>query len=243
MSNILLIGKDLPDGIDFAESLAGTDNTIFTSAKSVSDVNSFESERIYACIWNRSSAVSAHSLMINAETKLENFDHVIFYFDTTYYCSKFELDKTEEISAAVDTMMNSYFNAAGELIKRADQKKEKLTVSFLIRTYPSKNEIALSGSKTSGMVPASIIVSTAEAAFTALAENFATYVADRDYLSVILAKCTYTNELYKNERAIASWLKEAYSTVTNSKNKQSIKNACNWNKAGGKISIGFSLFK
>lgn len=242
MSNILLISKDLPDGIEFAESLAGTDNIVFSSANSMNEVTGFEAERIFAATWNKSSAISAHSFLINAETKLESIDHVIFYFDTSYFCSKFELDKTEEISSAVDTMMNCYFYAAGELIKRIDQKKENITVSFLVKNYPSKNEIAVN-SKVGNILPASLIVSAAEAAFTSLAENFAAFTSGREYLYVILGKCAFNNELYKNEQGLASWVNDAYTTVKNLKNKQSVKHACSWNKAGAKIQTGFSLFK
>lgn len=243
MSNILLIGKDLPDGNAFAEALAGSENTVFTSAKSENEGVNFESEKIFATKWNKSSAISAHSLLINAETKLGQINHVVFYFDTTYFVTKFELDKTEEVSVAIDTMVNPFLYASGELIKRADQKKEKLTVSFLVKNYPSKCEVTLNSSKNPGILPASIIVSTAEAAFTSLAENFASYVKDRDYLSVILGKCNSANELYKSEKNLAQWLNDAYVSVNTAKVKQNGKHACTWNKAGAKISTGFSLFK
>ena len=98
-------------------------------------------------------------------------------------------------------------------------------------------------SKTAGLVPASTVVSAAQAAFCAIAENFATNVADRDYLSVVLAKCGFTNEFYKNEDGIADWVVSVLNTVKTLKNPQTVKQACSWNKVGGKLSTGFSLFK
>ncbi len=241
MSNTLLIGKDLPDGLGFAEVLADSGRSVFGTAKSDADAAKFESEKIYATTWNKASAVSAHSVIIQAETKLESFDEVVFYFDAANFCTQFELDRTEDLSNGIDSMISSFLYASTELLKRLDQRKEKASVLFLIKEYPSKYEMLFS--KTAGIVPASTVVSAAQAAFCANAENFATNVADRDYLSVVLAKCGFTNEFYKNEDGIADWVVSALNTVKTLKNPQTVKQACNWNKVGGKLSTGFSLFK
>ena len=241
MSKTLLIGKDLPDSLAFAEVLADSGRSVFGVAKSEADAAKFESERIFATTWNKSSAVSAHSVIIKAETKLETLDEVIFYFDASNFCSQFELDRTEDISNGIDTMFSGFIYSTNELLKRIDQRKEKISVLFLIKEYPSKYDII--SSKTTGLVPASTIVSAAQASFCALAESFATNVADRDYLSVILAKCAYSNELYKNEDAIADWTISAFNTVKTMRNPQTVKQATTWNKVGAKVSTGFSLFK
>lgn len=241
MSNTLLIGKDLPDSLAFAEVLADSGRSVFGTAKSEADAAKFESEKIYATTWNKASAVSAHSVIIQAETKLESFDEVVFYFDAANFCTQFELDRTEDLSNGIDSMISSFLYASTELLKRLDQRKEKASVLFLIKEYPSKYEML--SSKTAGLVPASTVVSAAQAAFCAIAENFATNVADRDYLSVVLAKCGFTNDFYKNEDGIADWVVSALNTVKTLKNPQTVKQACNWNKVGGKLSTGFSLFK
>ena len=241
MSNTLFLGKDLPDGLGFAEVLADSGRSVFGIAKSEADAAKFDSEKIYATTWNKSSAVSAHSVIIRAETKLETFDEVVFYFDAANFCTQFEIDRTEDISNAVDTMLNGYLFATNELLKRLDQRKELVSVVFLVKEYPSKYELI--SSKAAGIVPASTIVSAAQAAFCALAESFSTNVADRDYLSVILTKCAYSNELYKNEDAIAEWTISAFNTVKTMKNPQTVKQATTWNKVGSKLSTGFSLFK
>jgi hypothetical protein len=241
MSNTLFLGKDLPDGLNFAEVLADSGRSVFAIAKSEADAAKFDSEKIFASTWNKSSAVSAHSVIIRAETKLESFDEVVFYFDAANFCSQFEIDRTEDISNAVDTMINGFFFATAELLKRLDQRKEKVTVAFLVKEYPSKYDLI--SSKAAGIVPASTFVSAAQAAFCALAESFSTNVGERDYLSVILAKCAYSNELYKNEDAIAEWTISAFDTVKTLKNPQTLKQATNWNKVGSKVSTGFSLFE
>ena len=241
MSNTFFIGKDLPDGLGFAEALADSGRLVFGIAKNDSEAAKFESEKIFATTWNKSSAVSAHSVIIQAETRLENLDEVVFYFDTSSFCSQFELDRTEDISNGIDTMISGFIFAANELLKRIDQRKEKITVAFLIKEYPSKYEMI--ASKTAGIVPPSTVVSAAQAAFCSLAENFSTNVADRDYLSVLLAKCAFSNEFYKNEDGIADWLVNALDSIKTMKNPQTVKQAGVWNKVGAKVSTGFALFR
>ncbi len=241
MSNTLFIGKDLPDGLAFAEALADSGRSVFGTAKSEADAAKFESEKIFATTWNKSSAVSSHSVIIRAETKLENLDEAVFYFDASSFCSQFELDRTEDISNGIDTMISGFIYAGTELLKRIDQRKEKVSVVFLIKEYPSKYDMI--SSKVSGIVPASTVVSAAQAAFGAIAESFATNVADRDYLSVVLGKCAYSNEFYKNEDGIADWTVSVLNTLKTLKNPQSVKHACTWNKVGAKVSTGFALFR
>lgn len=241
MSNILIIGKDLPDSIELAEAFAETGKTVYTSAKSAADADKFESEKIYATTWNKSSAISAHSLIIKAETKLEDINEVLFYFDTNYFCSKFELDKSEEIANAVDQMINQYLYTTAELLKRIDQRKEKILVSFLLREYPSKLEAV--NSKNGATLPASAIVSAAQQSFISIAESFSTNISDRSYLSVLLANCNPVNENYKNEKSIAVWLAASMETIKGQKNPQTVKQASTWNKVGSKVSSGFPFFK
>ena len=241
MSNTLIIGKDLPSALDFAQALASTGRKIFAIARNQTEEASFESENIFTSTWNKSSAVSAHSTLIKAETRLETLDEVVFYFDTEYFCSSYELDKTEDLSNAVDTMINAFLYSSTELLHRIDQKKEKIFVSFLLKEYPSKAEAALS--KTPGISPASAVVSAAQQAFSSIAESFASNAAGRPYLWVTLAKCNRQNELYANETELAKWLASAFDTVKQPKNPQNVKQALTWNKAGSKIQTGFTLFK
>ena len=93
------------------------------------------------------------------------------------------------------------------------------------------------------MHPTSNLVNAAQQAFISLAENISTLVSDKSYLSVILAKCDPSNELFDNEKQIAEWITQGIDTVKSMKNHQTIKQAGTWNKVGAKISTGFSLFK
>lgn len=242
MSDILIAGKEMPDSADLAESLAKTNRTVMTAGKADLDLSTFEAEGIYSCLWNRSSAISARSFLLQGETKLKELNEYVIVFDSKYYASKFELDRTENVSSAVDTMIASYQFIINELTLRLEQRKDPVTVMFLAKTYPSKSEM-VHGGRSANIVPTSNIVNSAQAAFISLAENFATYVNEKPYLSVVLAKCEISSDDYDNEVSIGEWIGKTMDSFANSKSKQSVKQASTWQKVGGKVSSGFSLFK
>ena len=242
MGDILILGKDLPDCLDFAEAFVAS-RKVFCVAKEESDATDFEAEGIQAASWNRASAISSRALLIKAETRLEELNQIVIYFDSYYFGTKFELDRTEDISLAIDTMISSFQYFINELLLRLEQRKENVTLVFLAKTYPSKAEQLHSGNKNMNIHPTSNIVSSAQAAFISLAENVATLVSDKQYLSVLLAKCDQTNELFNSEKQLGNWVKESINAIEGFKNHQGVKQACTWVKAGGKVSNGFSLFK
>ena len=242
MSDILIVGKDLPDSLDFAEAFVAT-RKVFCVARDESEVQNFEAEGIVAATWNRASAISSRSLIIKAETKLEELNQYVLLFDSYWFATKFELDRTEDVSVAIETMVSSFQYFVNELSLRLEQRKEPVTVAFVVKTYPSKAELVHSGNKSINLHPTSNIVNAAQQAFISLAENFATLVSDKPYLSVMLAKCDHTNELFSSDKQLGTWVKECINAMEGFKSRQSVKQACSWVKAGGKVSNGFSLFK
>ena len=70
MSELLLIGKELPDCLDFAESLSKNGRKIFTTSKDDNKIADFEAENIFSTSWNKASAISSRALLIKNETKL-----------------------------------------------------------------------------------------------------------------------------------------------------------------------------
>ena len=242
MGDILIVGKDLPDCLDFSEGFVAT-RRVYGVARDEGEASNFEAEGIFASTWNRSSAISSRSLLIKAETKLEELNEFVIYFDSYWYAQQFELDRTEDVSSAIDMMISSYQFFINELLVRLEQRKDPVTVVFLAKTYPSKVENLRSGSKNVNIHPTSNIVNAAQQAFISLAENFATLVSDKQYLSVLLSKCEQTNELFTSEKRLATWVKESISVIEGYKSHQNVKQACSWVKAGGKVSNGFALFK
>ena len=242
MADILIVGKDLPDSLDFAEAFVTT-RKVFGVVHDEGEAGNFEAQGIMATTWNRASAISSRSLIIKAETKLEQLNEYVLFFDSYWFGTRFELDRTEDVSVAVETMISSFQYFINELTLRLEQRKEPVTVAFVVKTYPSKAEIVHSGSKNINLHPTSNIVNAAQQAFISMAENFATLVSDRQYLSVLLAKCDQTNELCNSDKELGKWVKESLGVIEGFKTRQNVKQACSWVKAGGKISNGFSLFK
>ncbi|MBO4858329.1 MAG: hypothetical protein J5527_07430 [Treponema sp.] len=242
MSDILFIGKDLPDSIDFAEGLASINRNVFTSTKDETEAENFAAENIFSATWNKTSAISARSFLIKAETKFPDINEYLLYFDSYYYSTKFELDKTEYVTAATDSLISSYQLFINELLSRLEQKKEPSVIAFMAKTYPSKYEVLHNGTKGVNIHPASNIVSAAQEAFLSLAENTSTLVGERPYLSVLLSKCDYTNEFFSSEKQLASWLAQGIDSIKGMKNHQTAKQAGTWVKAGAKIPTGLSLF-
>ncbi len=242
MSDILIIGKDLPDCQDFAEAFVAT-RRVFCVARDEAQTADFEGEGIFSSTWNRSSAISSRSLLIRAETRLEELNQIVLFFDSAYFATKFPLDRTDDVSLAIDTMISSFQYFINELMLRLEQRKDPVTLVFLAKTHPSKVENLRSGNRNLNIHPTSNIVNSAQQAFIALAENFATLVGERQYLSVLLAKCDQSNELYNSDKQLGNWVKESLATIEGFKNHQGIKQACNWVRAGTKVSNGFSLFK
>ena len=242
MSDILFIGKDLPDSIDFAEGLASINRNVFTTTKNETEAGNFAAENIFSATWNKTSAISARAYLIKAETKFPEINEYLFYFDSYYYSTKFDLDKTEYVTAATDSLISSYQLFINELLTRLEQKKEPSVLAFVAKTYPSKYEVLHNGTKGVNIHPASNIVSAAQEAFLSLAENTSTLVGERPYLSVLLSKCDYTNEFFSSEKQLASWLAQGIDSIKGMKNHQTAKQAGTWVKAGAKIPTGLSLF-
>ena len=80
MADILIVGKDLPDSLDFAEAFVAT-RKVFGVVRDEGEAGNFEAEGILATTWNRASAISSRSLIIKAETKLEQLDEFVLFGD------------------------------------------------------------------------------------------------------------------------------------------------------------------
>lgn len=228
MAKILLIGKDIPEAYDFAKGLLGSENAVFAAESDSSTDSDSYNDKIYTSSWNKSSAISAHSFLIKAETKLDGIDGVVFYFDADFLSKKFIDNRSDEISTAIDSMISPFLYITDEILRRAEQKREKLSVGFLI-----KNQNAAANTK---------IVDVSLAAFTRLAEKFSENVIERDYLRVFLAKSLTASENFGTEHQLGEWTLSAILSIHDSK-KQNVKQATSWNKAGAKLGSGFSLFK
>lgn len=238
MANILVVGKDLPESENLIKSFELQGHKTFTTANSDFSI---DSDNIFTFSWNRTSSISAKTLLIQAESKLSQIDRVLIVFDAPAFSTKFESDRIEDCTQAVENMISSYVYFCQTLISRLAQKPHKVTVGFYLKNVTSKAEAATT--KAGTQTPCSNCVSIAQGAFVSLAENFGISFYQLDQVSVFLCQSDVTNDLYTNERDTGSWILSYFDAEDNLKQRQNAKQSLTWTKVGGKMPGSFSLFK
>ncbi len=237
MANVLILGKDLPESTDFIKSFELNAHKIFTPVKTGSIVN-MDNDNIITCNWNKASAISTKAMLIQAESRLENLDKIIIYFDACHFAENFQNDRVDELTAAMENMIYGYQYLIGELLTRFRQKAPDCQILFLLQTVPSKATL----SKNPGAVPCNLSVAAAQKAFEALAENAAYSFYDLNSVTPIIAVCDPSNSLYRQDHGLGEWALTFTDTVSQMKNRPTLKQCTSWIKAGSK-SLGLSIFK
>lgn len=240
MANILVVGKDLPESENLIKSFELKEHKIFaTTGSEIS--TSIESENIFSFAWNKASSISAKTLLIMAESKLITIDRVLIIFDGTYYAKKYESEKIEDCTQAVENMISGYIYFCQTLLNRLSQKNKECTVSFYLKPAVTKADIAAAKGVT--QAPCTNNVAVAQAAFKALAENTCVALCEIQNTSVFLCQAEPGSELYSNDRETGNWINDYFDSIEKLKNKPSAKQSLTWVKTGGKMAGGFSLFK
>lgn len=252
---ILIAGKDLPEGLDFADGiLMSGRNVVATTSKSTNVKNPAEGE-IAPVVWNKMSPVSAQSVILECENKFRRLDEAVLVFDEMAFAEKFEGFSLENCSKGVDEMILGYQFMTEELLSKFEKRYslgyssyEQIKPAKIIMYYkssPSENDIIKNASlRNSVTCAAGPIVAAASSAFVAFAENIAAVFGNRDFVNIVLVKGDFSNELCKNERNFASWLCSYMDEIDTMKNKISVKQSLAWVKAGAKSpSSGFGFLR
>ena len=238
--NILIAGKDIPFCSDFAQQLLLSGCNVVAAGKTDSPESSVPSE-VKAVSWNKSSAISARSVIIQAET-LHNFaDDAILYFDAPQFVAQFGSLTSDSCAPAADAMILGYQYLTIELLNRIEQHKAKSRIIFLLKTCPTTAETSRSASlKKTVSSPANAIVAAAEASFATFAENIAATTEESQYASVLLVTGDSQNETMQNDRTLAKWL---FGYIDALDAKKDAQKSSSWIKAGAKAPAGFALFR
>ena len=237
MANILMVGKDLPESESLLKSFELQGHKVFATANSDISLNN---SNIFAFSWNKASSISARTLLVQAESKLVNIDRVLIVFDAQNYSTKYESERIEDYTQAIENMVSGYAYFCQTLLTRLAQKNDKITVGFYLKTVATKASMALA--KNANQTPCTNTVAIAQGAFEALAENFAVSLYQLSNVSVFLCQSDITNPLYNDERETGSTLLSYFDAIDKMKNRMNAKASCTWVKAGGKLG-GFGLFK
>lgn len=239
---VLLAGKEYPGGSALASSAVNHNRNVVITTSPLSDapVESLESSGIVTVSWNKSSSVSARSIVLQAENTFQHVDEAVLVFDTAWFSPNFQAMTPELCSRAVDTMISSYLYLSMELMNRFVKLKNG-TLVFMLKSAPGLAEmptsVTLRGDTSA--VPAGILPASAEAAFRVLAESMAAKYAEREGVKVFLVRADYETP----DSQFAGWMFEYLDAVYVSKMKQDARHAAQWVKIGSKPQAGFSLFR
>ena len=241
---ILIAGKDLPYGGDFADGMALAGYNVVVTGNPESDGAAVTAGDIVIASWNRPSSVSARSLVLQAENAFTVIDETVLYFDAAVYAQQFTALSPEECTRAIDTMISGYHYLTMEILSRIEQRKESGKLIYIVRHHPSMADVIRSSAiRSSTASAAGPFVSSAEAAFTAFAENIAAYAGDKQNVSVVLVSCDVQNDAAEKDGSLASWLADYLAALDGAKSRRSAKQSLSWIKAGSKApgSLGQNL--
>ena len=239
---VLFAGKEYPAGSALASAAVNHNrNVVITVPAMVDEIkDSLETAGTTAATWNKSSSVSARSVILHAENAYQHVDEAILNFDTSWFAPNFK-DMTPEIcSKAIDSMISSYLYLTMEVISRFS-KTEGGTIVFMLKTAPGHADMVNSTSIKSenSNFPVGILPSTAESAFKALAESIAAKYAEKNGIKVFLVKADHDTP----DSHFAGWMFEYLDAIYVAKAKNDPRHAIQWVKVGSKPQIGFSLFR
>ncbi len=238
---ILVVGNDASSVYDFSEALTLGDFSVAVADDSADKTT--PPAGVHAMAWNKSSAVSARSLIIQTETSIGAVDDYIMYFDSALYAGLFSSFTADNCQKACDAMITSFQYATMEALTRIQQRHEPSRLVFVVKTQPTiKDCLLLPASRAGISTPANAFVAAGEAAFANFAENIAAFAAEKDGVSVLLVIADPQNETAQKASAFASWLTSYIDALDSQTHKPSAKNAVSWVKAGAKAPGGFSLF-
>lgn len=180
--------------------------------------------------WNRSSPISAHSVIINAENYFRQIDGAVLFFDSLAYDKIFTHNTIDEFTRATDELILGYNYLTLELLRRfSDHNPGKLF--FVLQSQETKADSIKNPSK-QPMTQQSLglITSMAQNAFKSFAENVAAEnynptgcfvylletspeTSEEQILSWIATKMQEDLPVYKNPKNAVTW----QSTETKSK--------------------------
>lgn len=177
--------------------------------------------------WNKSSPLSARSLVLQTATIFGRMDEAVLYFDEELYASKAEKMDSEEIVRGCDEMVAGYQYLALEVLN-AFQRREtadgKGKLVFLLKETPDRIDVLRNPAVKNGLSPiASPLVASGAASFAAFAENMAAVCSDSIFVDVVLVRGDGTMEGFRRDDETGRWLGnylEQMSTTDSSERKE-----------------------
>ena len=226
---MLFAGKEYPAGSALASAAINHRRNVVVTVPATMETlpESLAASEIAVAAWNKSSSVSARSVILQAENAFHRVDEAVLYFDTAWFSPRFQTVTPELCSRAVDEMISSYLYLSMELTTRFTKLKGG-TIIFMLKAAPGLAD-----------APSGILPAAAEADFRVLAESTAAKYADKDGLRFLLVRTDYDT----SDGQFAGWMFEYLDALLVSKVKQDTRHTVQWVKLGAKPSAGFNLFR
>ena len=227
----LIAGKEYPLCENFAHFLEKNGAKVM-----VTGVQDSSQSQLSYFSWNRSSAISARSLVLETETLLGQTDIAFVIFDTEQYVDSFSKMTMNGISKAMDFLFIGYFQLIMELVNRFT-KLGKGNICFLLKRHPSLADIHKNPKKMD-TIPVNPLLSAAENSFLTFAENLAIKYAQTKIGMQLVDYSGIVNE----QESLYPWLIE-YLDQAFENPELTEKNAAKWITPGKKYSSSWGLFK
>lgn len=245
---ILIAGKNIPDGSDFASSLSVKGRTVITTTSPEQNAETITENGYTAVPWNRASALSARSLILSCMNVSNHLDEVVLYFDEAQCAVDFNHATATETARIIDELIVGYQYLVSEAVARFEQKKlrnEPISMGKLIFIYkvnPSQSDAAVNPTLRASATLSSPHIAASAAAFKAFAENTAALHAESDTVYPLLVICDASMEVSHRDNTLASWLADYINSIDELKKRPAAKQLVSWVKAGTKKAGGFLPF-
>lgn len=229
---ILIAGKEFPFCDAFVNyAVANRYNVMVTLSQTGENPRKPEPP-VAEFIWNRSSPISARSLVLQTENTFKSLDCAFLIFDTASYVTDFERMSAETLSRGMDTLFAGYIYLCSELLDRF-QKRGGGILCFILEKHPKLVDLA----KSNAMPPAGPLVAAAEAAFKSFAENISARESANP-MNIHLIECpSGIDEKVTLVPWLYSYLEKAAISPT-----MGVKNIARWVTPGTKFSSGRPFF-
>lgn len=215
---VLLVGKDFNEAQSFTGGLKDHDRSL-----AIAGDKSFT--------WNKSSPISARTLILQCANTFGSIAETVLYFDENIIAAKFQKRDLQTCSQVNDEYILGYQYLAVELLQRYKNHPGK--IAFVYKSLPKT------------MANANPFVRAAAASFCAFAQATANDLIqslDSEIIPTVLVKVDAENEQYKLDSALSDWLCSYFDALDDTKIKPDAKHPASWIKPGSKPSAGFAIF-
>lgn len=232
MENVLFVGKEGKDAAVFMRVFKDEGKKVILIGEEDED----------ALNWNKGSSIGAKTLILQGEMKVGGrIEGTVFFHDSKMYLSRYPEANKSDVRRMMDEMFFGFQYLTFELLERALQKDNKLSLIYVVKSYPSLIDGVLDKSlKVEGPLLHPVLAA-AEAAFASFAENIAAENADSHSVKVYLVTVEEKSKEAEDDGILGEWLLSFLKEEGEKSAEKNAKDECRWIKAGGKAKR-FSLF-